>query len=121
MKGLKSLKKLNKLCALVVVAALFVTASFAEFTPFSAVKTVEAKEIDNIPRYPVKNSGGVVTYECVYFGHFYQTKNKKTGEYFKEPIRWRVLEHKGDDLFLMADEVLEGLQYSETVTKPMTW
>lgn len=47
-----------------------------------------------------------VTWDCVYFGSYWQKDSKgnidKTKE--KQPIRWRVLSVDGDDLFLLADD-----------------
>lgn len=43
-------------------------------------------------------------WDCVWFGNYYQ--NDTTGKK-KEPIKWRVLQTKGDDAFLISDKKLD--------------
>ena len=61
---------------------------------------------------------GTVTWDCVYFGNYYQndTNGDGTGNSSdtKQPIKWRVLSVNGDDAFLMADQNLFGASYNET-------
>ena len=51
---------------------------------------------------------GCVTWDCVYFGSYWQKDSDgnidKTKE--KQPIKWRVLSVDGDDLFLLADQII---------------
>ena len=68
---------------------------------------------------PSKNGDGVVTWDCVYFGNYFQSdaKGKK-----KEPIKWRVLSVDGNDAFLMADENLDVRAYNRNNTPvSVTW
>lgn len=62
-------------------------------------------------RYP-----GCITWDCVYFGSYWQKDSEgnidKTKE--KQPIKWRVLSVDGDDLFLLADDILsENMRYTK--------
>ena len=66
---------------------------------------------------PSRNSDGVVTWDCVYFGNYPQSD--ATGK-TKEPIKWRVLSVNGDDAFLIADRNLDVQRYNDTGT-PVTW
>lgn len=56
-----------------------------------------------------------VTYDCVYFGHYYQddTNGDNVADYSdnKTHIKWRVLKDDGDDLFLMADRGLYTMDF----------
>ncbi len=48
------------------------------------------------------------TWDCVYFGSYWQKDSEgnidKTKE--RQPIKWRVLSVDGDDLFLLADQII---------------
>ena len=56
-----------------------------------------------------------VTWDCVYFGSYWQKDSDgnidKTKE--KQPIKWRVLSVDGDDLFLLADESIYIGEYKK--------
>lgn len=57
-----------------------------------------------------------ITWDCVYFGSYWQKDSDgnidKTKE--KQPIKWRVLSVNGDDLFLLADDILsENMRYTK--------
>lgn len=59
---------------------------------------------------------GCITWDCVYFGSYWQKDSDgnidKTRE--KQPIKWRVLSVDGDDLFLLADDILsENMRYTK--------
>lgn len=58
---------------------------------------------------------GVVTWDCVYFGNYYQDNNTE-----KEPIKWRVLEVDGDKALLLSDKLLDVMYYNNSL-KPITW
>lgn len=111
-------RKFNKVISIAVVMAMIVTCITLEFQ-FKGVQAsggVAGKVSD--PR----RSGNVTTWDCVYFGHYNQTKNKKSveqysGDFFPERIKWRVLEEKNGELFLMADQSLESIQYNQEVNK----
>ncbi len=49
---------------------------------------------------------GVSTWDCVWFGNYYINSKKK------EPIKWRVLSVKGQDAFLMSDQILNSRPYN---------
>ena len=117
METLRGKRKLNKCVVLLLVTVLSVTSSFV--CPKTDSEVNASTSVKNHINNPVK-SNDVSTWDCVYFGHYNQTLNKKaTGSdnYFREPIRWRVLEKTDDELLLMADESLESIQYNEVVGK----
>ena len=66
-----------------------------------------------LPGYGLSNpvwNGSVSTWDCIYFGHYWQNDTNKDGtpnkEDEKEPIKWRVLSVDGDDVFLLSDQNL---------------
>lgn len=67
---------------------------------------------------PSKDSHGVVTWDCVYFGNYPQSD--ATGRK-KEPIKWRVLSVKGNDAFLVADRNLDAQKYHDQDVDDITW
>lgn len=52
---------------------------------------------------------GVSTWDCVWFGNYYQ---KDINGKKKDPIKWRVLSVKGQDAFLMSDQILDWQSYN---------
>lgn len=58
---------------------------------------------------PKINSDGTVVWDCVWFGNYYQSDAEGTE---KEPIKWRVLEVKGNDVFLLSDRLLDCQVYN---------
>lgn len=60
---------------------------------------------------PTVNADNVVTWDCVYFGNYWQTDTNGDGKADKkddkQPIKWRVLSVDGDDAFLLSDKVLD--------------
>lgn len=75
-------------------------------------------------RSPTVGSDGVTTWDCVYFGEYWQDDTNRDGTADKsdekKPIKWRVLLVKGDDAFLLADQNLDCQTYNETRTD-VTW
>ncbi len=61
---------------------------------------------------------GVTTWDCVYFGRYWQNDTNKDGtadrKDAKEKIKWRVLSVDGDDVLLLADKVIAYQPYNET-------
>ena len=119
LKGFIKFRKLYKVFVFVLVTMLFVTSSFIAQKEVNVVKASGsiADKVSN-PRRPAN----ITTWDCVYFGSYWQAKNKHNaenheGEYLKEPIKWRVLEKKDGELFLMADQSLESIQYNQEVNK----
>ena len=68
-------------------------------------------------RNPIKNEDGSVTYSTVYFGNYWQNDTNEDGKADenddKEPIRWRVLEVAGDDIFLLSEKNIDFVKYAE--------
>lgn len=69
-------------------------------------------------------SGTVTTWDCVYFGNYWQNDTDGDGiadqDDEKEPIKWRVLSVVGDDMFLLADQNLDCQKYNDMYEK-VTW
>ncbi len=67
-------------------------------------------------RSPRVDSEGNVTWDCAYFGSYYQTAQWK-----KEPIKWRVLSvDENNNALIVADKNLDCKPYNETYTD-VTW
>ena len=73
---------------------------------------------------PTTDSNGVTTWDCVYFGNYWQNDTNGDGvadeNDEKQPIKWRVLSVDGDDAFLLADQNLDAGPYNESYTE-VTW
>lgn len=58
-----------------------------------------------------------VTWDCVYFGNYWQNDTNGDGKADqndeKEPIKWRILSVDGDDAFLLSDKGLDVKPYNE--------
>lgn len=54
-----------------------------------------------------RTGGATVTWDCVWFGHYPQSANKKGG-FNNDRIKWRVLSVNGDEALLLANKVLDG-------------
>ena len=71
-----------------------------------------------------RSSNGVVTWDCVYFGNYWQNDTNGDGTAdtndSKEPIKWRVLSVDGKDAFLIADQNLDCQRYNTPFTN-VTW
>lgn len=71
-----------------------------------------------------KNETGTVIYECVYFGNYWQIDNNGDGVANKAddktPIKWRVLNKSGDKALVVADKIMDCLEYNEE-EMIMTW
>lgn len=67
---------------------------------------------------------GVSTWDCVYFGTYWQNDTNGDGvadqNDAKEPIKWRVLQVDGDDVFLMSDKNLDCQKYNNNEVD-VTW
>lgn len=76
---------------------------------------------------PRTDENGDVTWDCIYFGNYWQEDTNKDGTADKNdsktPIKWRVLSVDGDDAFLMADKNLDvhSYNYSESGNHSVTW
>ena len=101
----KTKRLLARLLALVMVLSL------CEITLGQSKPVKAAVGLQN----PTTNENGVTTWDCIYFGNYYQS-NSST----KEPIKWRVLSVNGNDAFLLADQNLDDKPYNEEYTD-VTW
>ncbi len=103
-------------------ALLLIAAMLAGILPLTGTPPVQAAG------YGVSNpridSNGVTTWDCIYFGKYWQDDTNKDGKADKNdektPIKWRVLSVDGDDVFLMADKSLECQKYNDT-DSDVTW
>ena len=63
-----------------------------------------------------RTDNGVTTWDCIYFGNYWQEDNNGDGNADKNddktPIKWRVLSVDGDDAFLLADKNLDCQTYN---------
>ncbi len=102
--------KKKKLIALILSLALAVTGTM---TGFSAG---DAKAADYELSNPRVDSEGNVTWDCAYFGSYYQT-----AQWEKEPIKWRVLSvDENNNALIVADKNLDCKPYNETYEE-VTW
>ena len=101
----KTKRLLAKFLALVMVLSL------CEITLGQSAPAKAAVSLQN----PTTNGNGVTTWDCIYFGNYYQS-NSST----KEPIKWQVLSVHGNDAFLLADQNLDAKPYNEEDTD-VTW
>ncbi len=73
---------------------------------------------------PSTTSDGITTWDCVWFGNYWQNDTDGDGTADKndrkDPIKWRVLSVDGDDAFLLADTNLDVQRYNDTCTS-VTW
>lgn len=95
--------------------------------PFSmVVRAEDVVETDSGTSYrnPVLNADGTVTWDCVWFGNYWQ--NDTNGDDIadtsdnKEPIKWRVLCNTADDLFLISDMIIDAKPYNTSYMR-ITW
>ncbi len=117
----------RKVALLVVVALLFgILPMGSPITGKAEASVSEGKTaragygLDN----PRTDSDGVVTWDCVWFGNYWQEDTNGDGKAdksdAKKPIKWRVLSVNGDDAFLVADKNLDCQKYNDTSTS-VTW
>lgn len=91
---------------------------------------------DNIPKTakasstyklnnPTMDSDGVSTWDCIWFGNYWQNDTNGDGvadkNDEKQPIKWRILSVDGDDAFILADQNLDVKQYNEIARSFNTW
>ena len=108
------------LIVFILVTVLLVTSSVVDF----GFKDKEVKANNGVASHvrDPRRSNNVTTWDCVYFGSYYQSKNddgigEYTGDYYKEAIKWRVLEKKDGELFLLSDQSLDSIQFNEDYEK----
>lgn len=85
----------------------------------------KAQAADHGLKNPTTDSNGVTTWDCVYFGNYWQEDTNGDGianqNDEKQPIKWRVLSVDGDDAFLLADQNLDARQYNTSYRDDVTW
>ena len=110
----KTKRLLAKFLALVMVLSL------CEITLGQSAPAKAAVSLQN----PTTNGNGVTTWDCIYFGNYWQNDTNGDGKADqndqKEPIKWRVLSVHGNDAFLLADKNLDNKQYNEEIIS-VTW
>ncbi|MCI9596283.1 MAG: hypothetical protein HFE75_03095 [Firmicutes bacterium] len=72
-----------------------------------------------MPSNPRIADDGIVTWDCVWFGHYPQSSDGSSG-YKEEKIKWRVLSVNGDEALLLADKGLDAKPYNVS-GKSATW
>ncbi len=96
------------------------TLSLCEITLGQSTPAKAAVSLQN----PTTNGNGVTTWDCIYFGNYWQNDTNGDGKADqndkKEPIKWRVLSVNGNDAFLLADQNLDAKPYNEEATD-VTW
>lgn len=101
------------------LSALFVTVMAVTLLSGILAGNMGSVQADTTLKNPRKDSNGVVTWDCVYFGRYPQSD--ATGK-TKDPIKWRVLSVDGNDAFLVADTNLDVQMYNDTyAVAVVTW
>ena len=93
-------------------------------TPTGSTSEKPGSTQNNELKNPTMDSSGVTTWDCVYFGNYWQNDTNGDGDAdendAKQPIKWRVLSVDGDDAFLLADQKLDVKRYNE-IDESVTW
>ena len=92
-------KKWHRWIAIAVALLMLVTLAM----PMNVSKASAATTNLQNPRTA---SDGIVTWDCVWFGHYPQSSDGNGG-FNNDPIKWRVLSVDGDEALLLADKNLE--------------
>lgn len=104
-------------------AVLLIAALLAGILPVSGTSSVRAAE-DYFVNDPRIDSDGVTTWDCIWFGNYWQEDTNGDGKADKNdrktPIKWRVLSVKDDDAFLVADKNLNCQNYND-IGVDVTW
>ena len=112
------MKKIGKPIAVLMTLAMILSLESGVIMP----RKVQAA--DHRLKNPVTDSNGVTTWDCVYFGNYWQEDTNGDGvadeNDEKQPIKWRVLSVDGDDAFLLADQNLDAKVYNTSYTD-VTW
>ena len=73
---------------------------------------------------PRIDSSGITTWDCIWFGNYWQEDTNRDGRADKNDartsIKWRVLSVEGDDALLVADKNLDCQRYNDTY-EDVTW
>ena len=113
--------KINRIKKL-LVSVLVCSMAFGNisYIPTMAKENVQNYGLNN----PTTDSSGVSTWDCIYFGNYWQNDTNGDGvadeNDAKQPIKWHVLSVNGDNAFVIADQNLDAKAYNETKTD-VTW
>lgn len=106
----------------IVLSFMLVLSLFGTVSPANPAK--EAKAADYGLSNPRVSGDGVTTWDCIYFGNYWQYDINGDGKADKNDtkqfIKWRVLSVDGDDAFLLADKNLDSQRYNEKWAS-VTW
>ena len=104
--------------------ALLMTLAMVLSLPTGITIPRQAQAADYGLNNPTTDSNGVTTWDCVYFGNYWQNDTNGDGvadeNDEKQPIKWRVLSVDGDNAFLLADQNLDIGLYNESY-RDATW
>lgn len=76
---------------------------------------------------PSTDSSGNVTWDCIYFGNYWQSDNNGDGKAdqtdAKEPIKWRVLSAGDKKAILMSEQILDACKFNDKTQGdvPCSW
>lgn len=78
------------------------------------------------PTNPEADGSGTSTWDCVYFGKYYQNDTNGDGEADeadeKEPVKWRVLSvDSAGNALLMADKILDYRNFNDNEAGDIAW
>ena len=97
-------------------AKMFIMALVLQIVYLTVNVTNESAKAATLNLHNPTMINGVSTWDCVYFGTYWQNDTNGDGvadqNDAKEPIKWRVLQVDGDDVFLMSDKNLDCQKYN---------
>lgn len=110
---------MKKTCAKILIMALVLQSVY-----LTVNVTNESVKAATLNLHNPTMINGVSTWDCVYFGTYWQNDTNGDGvadqNDAKEPIKWRVLQVDGDDVFLMSDKNLDCQKYNNKEVD-VTW
>lgn len=110
---------MKKTCAKMLIMALVLQSVY-----LTVNVTNESAKAATLNLHNPTMINGVSTWDCVYFGTYWQNDTNGDGiadqNDAKEPIKWRVLQVDGDDVFLMSDKNLDCQKYNNNEVD-ITW
>lgn len=106
----------SKLLTTLLTASLLTTTCLTGFGSNFAGLPEKAEAANYGLSNPTTDSNGVTTWDCVYFGHYWQEDTNGDGvadkNDAKQPIKWRVLSVDSNSAFLLADQNLDCKRYN---------
>lgn len=110
---------MKKTCAKLLIMALVLQSVYLKMNV-----TNESAKAATLNLHNPTMVNGVSTWDCVYLGTYWQNDTNGDGvadqNDAKEPIKWRVLQVDGDDVFLMSDKNLDCQKYNNNEVD-VTW